>query len=215
MTPFHTVHFPSKPPTLQEALLWTAHLGGFLARKSAHQPGLITIWRGLRALSEKPELWRLARPPDDVGNGEPRFGEGTGEGSLLGTLQRPTMSARNIVIGQKVDPAKVQQAKELRRHMTKEERILWQRLRGNRLRGLHFRRQQIIDGCIVDFYCHAAGLVVEVDGEVHQQQAAYDAERDRILSARGLRIVRVRNEEVRQDLSGVLSRIGAVCREGT
>ena len=125
------------------------------------------------------------------------------------------MSARNVVIGQKVDPAKVQRAKELRRQMTKEERILWQRLRGNRLHGLHFRRQQIIDGFIVDFYCHAAGLVVEVDGEVHQQQAAYDAERDRILSARGLRIVRIKNEEVRQNLLGVLSRIAAHAGEQT
>ena len=125
------------------------------------------------------------------------------------------MSARNIVIGQKVDPAKVQRAKELRRHMTKEERILWQRLRGNRLHGLHFRRQQIIDGFIVDFYCHAAGLAVEVDGEVHRQQAAYDAERDCILSARGLRIMRIKNEEVRQNLSGVLSRIAAHTGEQT
>ena len=119
------------------------------------------------------------------------------------------MSARNVVIGQKVYPAKVQRAKELRRQMTEEERMLWQRLRGNRLHGLHFRRQQIIDGFIVDFYCHAAGLVVEVDGEIHQQQAAYDAERDRILSERGLRVVRIENEEVRQDISGVLSRIAA------
>jgi len=125
------------------------------------------------------------------------------------------MSARNVVIGQKVDPAKVQRAKELRRQMTKEERILWQRLRGNRLHGLHFRRQQIIDGFIVDFYCHAAGLVVEVDGEVHQQQAAYDAERDRILSARGLRIVRIKNEEVTQNLLGVLSHIAAHAGEQT
>jgi len=117
------------------------------------------------------------------------------------------MSAKNVVIGQKVDPANVQRAKDLRRKMTKEECILWQHLRGNRLHGLHFRRQQIIDGFIVDFYCHAAGLVVEVDGEIHQQHAAYDAERDRILSARGLRIVRIKNEEIGQDLSGVLARI--------
>ncbi|MCK5381182.1 MAG: DUF559 domain-containing protein [Candidatus Latescibacteria bacterium] len=125
------------------------------------------------------------------------------------------MCARNIVIGQKVNAAKIQRAKELRRQMTKEERMLWQHLRGNRLHGLHFRRQQIIDGFIVDFYCHPAELVVEVDGEIHQQQAAYDAERDRILSARGLRIVRIKNEEVSRDLSGVLSRIAAHAGEQT
>ncbi|MCD6334861.1 MAG: DUF559 domain-containing protein, partial [Candidatus Latescibacteria bacterium] len=78
-----------------------------------------------------------------------------------------------------------------------------------------FRRQQIIDGFIVDFYCHPAGLVVEVDGEIHKQQAAYDAERDRILSARGLRIVRIGNEEVNRDISGVLTRIAEYAGEVT
>jgi len=122
---------------------------------------------------------------------------------------------RNIVIGQNVDRAKVQRAKELRRQMTGEERILWQQLRTNRLEGFHFRRQQVIDGFIVDFYCHAAGLVVEVDGGVHEGQAEYDEERDRLLSARGLRVLRVENREVRENLPDVLARIVAACREGT
>ena len=123
------------------------------------------------------------------------------------------MHVRNIVIGQKVDSSKIQRAKELRRQMTEEERILWQHLRANRLHGFHFRRQQIIDGFIVDFYCHAAGLVVELDGGVHQQQTDYDSERDKILSGRGLRILRFDNEEIRRDLASVLNRIAEVCRE--
>jgi very-short-patch-repair endonuclease len=122
---------------------------------------------------------------------------------------------RNIVIGQKVDPAKVKRARQFRRQMTEEERLLWQQLRANRLDGFHFRRQQVIGGFIVDFYCHAAGLVVEVDGEVHQKRAEYDAERDRHLSARGLRVLRVRNREVREDLPDVLTRIAAACRGDT
>ncbi len=117
----------------------------------------------------------------------------------------------NIVIGQKVTSTKIQRAKELRRQMTTEEKILWQHLRANRLNGLHFRRQQIIDGFIADFYCHAARLVIEVDGEIHQQQAEYDAERDRILSARGLGLLRIKNEEVTQNLSSVLQRISQAC----
>jgi very-short-patch-repair endonuclease len=117
----------------------------------------------------------------------------------------------NIVIGQKVTPVKVQLAKELRRQMTQEEKILWQNLRANRLNGLHFRRQQIIDGFIADFYCHTARLVIEVDGEIHQQQAEYDAERDKVLSARGLRLLRIKNEEVRQNLDSVLARIAKAC----
>ena len=122
---------------------------------------------------------------------------------------------RYVVRGQKVDADKVRRAEEFRHQMTDEERTLWRHLRANRLRGFHFRRQQLIDGFIVDFYCHAAGLVVEVDGGVHEEQAGYDAERDRVLSARGLRIVRFRNEDVKKDLDGVLARILAeVQKEG-
>jgi very-short-patch-repair endonuclease len=117
----------------------------------------------------------------------------------------------NIVIGQKVTSVKVQRAKELRRQMTQEEKILWQHLRANKLNGLHFRRQQIIDGFIADFYCHAARLVIEVDGEIHQQQAEYDEERDQVLSARGLRLLRIKNEQVRQNLDSVLARIAKAC----
>ncbi|MCH8293207.1 DUF559 domain-containing protein [Candidatus Poribacteria bacterium] len=123
------------------------------------------------------------------------------------------MKNRYIVIGQKVDGAKAQRAKELRHQMTDEEKMLWQHLRANRLQGLHFRRQQIIDGFIVDFYCHAAGVVVEADGKIHEQRTGYDAERDQILSARGLRVLRISNEDIRRNLSGVLNRIAATCRE--
>jgi len=132
--------------------------------------------------------------------------------------QSPTQkkeSTNNIVIGQKVTSVKVQRAKELRHQMTQEEKILWQHIRGNQLKGLHFRRQQIIDGFIADFYCHAARLVIEVDGEIHQQQAEYDAERDRVLLARGLRLLRIKNEEVRQNLDSVLMRIATGCCEET
>src|SRR5512136_1623636 len=122
------------------------------------------------------------------------------------------MPAKNIVIGQKVSAAKVEAAKQLRRHATPEENLLWQQLRRNQLGGLHFRRQQVIDGFIADFYCHAADLVVELDGPVHDQQIEYDQERDRILSARGLRVLRIKNEDVKRDLPGVLARIAAACK---
>jgi very-short-patch-repair endonuclease len=136
----------------------------------------------------------------------------------LNPQQSPTPKqelTNNIVIGQKVTPVKIQRAKELRHQMTQEEKILWQYLRANRLNGLHFRRQQIIDGFIADFYCHAARLVIEVDGEIHQQQAEYDAERDRVLLARGLRLLRIKNEEVKQNLNSVLMRISQVSCEET
>lgn len=118
---------------------------------------------------------------------------------------------RNIVIGQKVTSAKVQRAKELRRDMTPEERILWQHLRANRLHGFHFRRQQIIKGFITDFYCHGAKLVIEVDGGIHQRQVEYDTNRDEVSIGRGLRILRISNEEIRQNIDDVLTRILKSC----
>ena len=118
---------------------------------------------------------------------------------------------RNVVIGQKITTRKKQRARELRRNMTPDERMLWEHLRANRLNGLHFRRQQIIAGFIVDFYCHAAGLVVEVDGPVHDRRSDYDAERDAILAARGLRILRISNVEIQASLAGAVKRIAVEC----
>jgi len=65
----------------------------------------------------------------------------------------------------------------------------------------------VIAGFIVDFYCHAAGLVIEVDGEVHLEQSAEDAARARALQEMGLRIVRFKNDDVLRDLRGVVERI--------
>lgn len=90
--------------------------------------------------------------------------------------------------------------------MTPAEKTLWQELRANRL-GVHFRRQQIIAGFIVDFYCHKATLVIEVDGGIHDLQQEADALREKVLREMGLTIVRFRNEEVIQDLPTVVVKI--------
>ena len=109
----------------------------------------------------------------------------TGEGFPV-LHYNPAMPIKNIIPGQTVTKEKLQRAKELRRDMTPAEKILWQELRGNKL-GVHFRRQQVIEGFIVDFYCHKAGLVVEVDGDVHDLQQEEDARREKILREMGLR----------------------------
>ncbi|HBE16818.1 MAG TPA: restriction endonuclease [Cyanobacteria bacterium UBA11149] len=127
--------------------------------------------------------------------------------------KQETLNCSNIIVGQKISPIKLERAKQLRRQMTQAEKILWQHLRANRLNGLHFRRQQIIDGFIVDFYCHSARLVVEVDGGIHKQQVEYDEERDRILSGRALRLLRIQNEEVMENLDRVLLCISQACCE--
>lgn len=116
------------------------------------------------------------------------------------------MPIKNIVTNQKVTKEKLQLAKELRRDMTPAEKMLWEELRANKL-GVHFRRQQIVEGFIVDFYCHKASLVIEVDGDIHDLQREEDARREKALSALGLRVIRFRNDEVARDLSGVVETI--------
>ena len=75
------------------------------------------------------------------------------------------------------------------------------------MNGYHFRRQQVVHGFVADFYCQAAALIVELDGEAHAGREGYDAERDRILSGLGFLIVRFDNEAVCGQTDGVLKAI--------
>ena len=117
------------------------------------------------------------------------------------------MKPRNIIIGQKVSSEKIKRAKELRQNMTPAEKILWEYLRAKRFNNLKFRRQQIIEGFIVDFYCHSLGLVIEIDGKIHEKQIEYDRDRDKILSAKDLHILRFTNEQVIESIESVLNTI--------
>ena len=121
------------------------------------------------------------------------------------------MKPKHIITGQRIDPAKLVQAKALRRQMTPAEKLLWSRLRRNQL-GYHFRRQQVIAGFIADFYCDAARLVVEVDGGVHEQQKNYDESRAEMFTQWGIFTLRVPNEEILGKLEETLARIKQVCK---
>lgn len=116
-----------------------------------------------------------------------------------------------IIRGQKISRAKLQKAKELRAEMTEEEKILWNFLRRNGLHGLHFRRQQIIAGYIVDFYCQVVNVVVEVDGEIHDFQVVEDKHRDQVLKEKGLKVIRFRNKEIQNNVQDVLAKIAIAC----
>jgi very-short-patch-repair endonuclease len=65
----------------------------------------------------------------------------------------------------------------------------------------------VIDGYIVDFYCQSANLIIEVDGEVHEYQVAKDKERDQIMMEKGLKVFRIKNEEIKKDIQKVLVKI--------
>lgn len=117
------------------------------------------------------------------------------------------MPVKNIITGQRVTTQKLERAVELRQEMTPAEWRLWERLRADRLDGWHFRRQQVVDGFIVDFYCHQGNLVVEVDGEIHEKREEEDARRDEVLARRGLRVMRFTNRQVMNDVEEVERKI--------
>ncbi|MDE2852826.1 MAG: endonuclease domain-containing protein [Chloroflexota bacterium] len=97
----------------------------------------------------------------------------------------------------------------MRKLPTRAEKTLWQCLRGKRMRGFRFRRQQPIDRFIVDFYCRQAQLVVEVDGSsYHSTEAAkYDNQRTQFLNDLGLIVLRFSNEQVIYETDTVLNTI--------
>ena len=100
----------------------------------------------------------------------------------------------------------LQRARELRRSMTRAELTLWFALRDRRLLGYKFSRQVPI-GPFVDFCCRSRTLIVEVDGGQHADDAEYDEKRTRWLRAHGYRVIRVWNNDVLQNLPGVLEHI--------
>jgi very-short-patch-repair endonuclease len=119
-------------------------------------------------------------------------------------------------LGGRVKQEKKLWARELRRGQTQAELRLWSRLRRRQLGGWQFRRQVVLRGFIVDFFCRAARLVVEVDGSIHLKQRGYDAWRQDILERKlGVRFVRVSNSLVFRDRAAALAHILGALEAGT
>jgi very-short-patch-repair endonuclease len=81
-------------------------------------------------------------------------------------------------------------AKELRANLTKGEAILWTALKGRSMRGYDFDRQKPIGDYIVDFYCKALMLAIEIDGDSHRNKGTYDVRRQTWLESQGVRFLR-------------------------
>jgi very-short-patch-repair endonuclease len=109
---------------------------------------------------------------------------------------------RRIVRGQEVSAEEHSFARRLRREMSPIERRLWSHIRNNKA-GFHFRRQQVVGQYVADFYCHQAGLVIEVDGDTHQDPER-DAARDRAFEAKSIRVLRFTNLDVFHNIDGVM-----------
>src|SRR5574341_318399 len=99
-------------------------------------------------------------------------------------------------------------ARQKRHKPTEAEDYLWQELRNRKVAGVKFRRQAVIERFIVDFYAARAGLVVEVDGSIHDYTPEEDAIRREFIESMGIRVLRFRNEEVVEDIESVLEKIG-------
>lgn len=98
-------------------------------------------------------------------------------------------------------------AKTLRKRSTDAENVLWRHLRSKRFSGLKFRRQQPIGNYIVDFVCFERRTVIEVDGGGHVFENVKDNERDQWLRGEGFTVLRFWNNEVLQNIDGVLEAI--------
>ncbi len=107
------------------------------------------------------------------------------------------------------DPTTQKHAKDLRQNLTKAETILWKYIKGNKIEGVKFRRQFPIEPFIVDYAAIEIKLIIEVDGATHTSadEISYDRSRETYLKAQGWRIIRVWNNEIYNNLFGVLEAI--------
>ena len=95
-------------------------------------------------------------------------------------------------------------ARNLRKNQTDAEQILWYQLRNRRFLNYKFRRQFPFDCYIADFICVELRLIIELDGSQHAEQADNDAERTLYLKQRGFKVIRFWNNELFDNIEGVL-----------
>ena len=105
----------------------------------------------------------------------------------------------------------------LRRSMTKAEAVLWKKLKDRKLFHTKFQRQHPINIFIVDFYCHQYRVVIEVDGDIHNDEIAkqYDSIRTDVLNNFGLKVIRFTNDQILYSLNSVLEKIQREITERT
>jgi very-short-patch-repair endonuclease len=109
-----------------------------------------------------------------------------------------------------------QKRKDLRNQSTLAEVILWKHLKKKQLRERKFRRQHSIGDYIVDFYCPAERIAIELDGDLHfdEEIKKYDEERTKYLSELNIRVLRFENNEILFNLESSLNKIVAEFKPG-
>ena len=99
---------------------------------------------------------------------------------------------------------KLQLAREFRKKATKSETIMWNALRNRKLLNLKFRRQHIIKGYVIDFYCHELKLAIEIDGIIHRFRSKDDKTRQENIEQSGITFYRIQSGRVERDVENVL-----------
>ena len=94
---------------------------------------------------------------------------------------------------------KKQFARTLRKDQTLTEAKVWSLIRGRKCFGLKFRRQHVFEGFVVDFYCLEKRLAIEIDGRIHDRQKDYDELRQREIESKSIKMIRIRNEELKSE----------------
>ena len=100
-----------------------------------------------------------------------------------------------------------QVARTFRKEPTQSDSLLWQELRNRKLEGRKFRRQRPVGPFVVDFFCREERLVIEIDGPIHRGQSTTVQERQQLLEAAGLQVIRVSSTGVETDVNAVLNKI--------
>lgn len=116
---------------------------------------------------------------------------------------------------ERYNPKLKEHSRTLRTNMTDAEQALWHRVRRKQIRGVQFYRQKPLLSFIVDFYCPAAKLVIELDGSQHfeTEHQAKDQERDEALAGLGLHVLRFNNRQVLLEMDAVLNVIDGMVKE--
>jgi crossover junction endodeoxyribonuclease RuvC len=191
----------------------------------AHHTATLNAWQPTKFLSPRGE--EGARTTAREGEGDARLaGLSASKNGASAVNPLPRSSPRRGEEGGRT-PAEIRvleatskptavataRARKLRQNSTEVEKRLWHRLRAGQIEGMKFRRQAPILGFTVDFVCHAHRLVIELDGGQHDSAAAADDRRTKLLSQAGFRVLRFWNNDVVENLDGVLATISSAVAE--
>lgn len=158
---------------------------------------------GIKVKSKSPIIGGFRGQSSEVKLKSPSIGELEAQNNMK---QKPRIRGTT--------PEIEQAAKRLRQNLTPAEARLWSAIRNKQLARLRFRCQHPVGNFILDFYCPAHKLVIEIDGAIHNSQVEYDGERTSKLAEYGYTVLRFSNEQVVNNLPQVLAEIeGAVCPE--